>query len=170
MYNQLLNLKDFFLHNTRVHQEGWAYIDAARNENDAYLDNLYEEPKGPFSCDICIEVIKPCGSVVKHLWIPHLFDCVYCELSFTRNTTLEDHVNTSHIIFGLINSNECGRCGETFGRSSSLASHVGTPHEFPCKPCNKAFTSRTILNKHTRYCKHAQIFSIVDICLDNINC
>ena len=160
--------KDLFIHSMRVHHEGWSYVDETQSEKSNNFQNLDEDPKGPFECDLCTEVHKSWGSLVKHLWTPHLFECEYCKLNFTRKTTLDDHVNNTHNIVGLIDSTECGLCGETFGRSTILARHVSTPHKFPCNQCKKAFTSKALLKKHEGYCIQYQIFRIIEKCMDNI--
>ena len=128
-----------------------------------------EEPKGPFVCQLCTEVHKLWGPLFKHLWIPHLFKCEYCELSFNRNTKLEDHVNTVHDLVGLIDSTQCGLCGETFGRSSTLARHINSPHNFPCSQCGKCFQSKSMLNKHRLNCSKFLVFNVIEKCLDSIS-
>jgi len=161
--------KELFQHNTRIHHESWSYVNAKKNATWQENENMDEEPKGPFVCQLCTEVHKLWGPLFKHLWIPHLFKCEYCELSFNRNTKLEDHVNTVHDLVGLIDSTQCGLCGETFGRSSTLARHINSPHNFPCNQCGKCFQSKSMLNKHRLNCSKFLVFNVIEKCLDSIS-
>jgi len=161
--------KELFLHNTRVHHESWSYVDTKKNANWQQKENIGKEPIGPFVCELCTEVHKLWSQLLKHLWIPHLFKCEYCQLSFNRNTKLEDHVNTVHDLVGLIDSTQCGMCGETFGRSSTLARHINSPHNFHCVQCGKSFQSKAVLTKHKQKCAKFQVFAVLEKCLDNIS-
>jgi len=161
--------KDLFLHNTKVHHESWSYVDTKKNANWQKNEKNDKEPIGPFVCELCTEVYKLWSQLLKHLWIPHLFKCEYCQLSFNRNTKLEDHVNTVHDLVGLIDSTQCGMCGETFGRSSTLARHINSPHNFPCARCGKSFQAKAVLNKHKQNCSKFQVFTVLEKCLDNIS-
>jgi len=160
--------KELFIHNTRIHHESWSYVDTKKNANWEKKENMNTEPKGPFVCELCNEVHKLWNPLLKHLWMPHLFICEYCDLSFNRNTKLEDHVNTVHDLVGLIDSTKCGMCGETFGRSSTLARHINSPHNFPCIHCGKSFQTKAVLNKHRQNCSKFQIFNVIEKCLDKI--
>ena len=45
--------KDLFIHSMRVHHEGWSYVDETQSEKSNNFQNLDEDPKGPFECDLC---------------------------------------------------------------------------------------------------------------------
>ena len=161
--------KDLFHHSVLEHFENWSYTEADRNIKRSQSGwSIDIESEGPFLCNLCSEVFKGWGSLLKHLWAPHFFKCEYCGQSFNRNTKLEDHVNREHDFVGFIDSTKCGLCGETFGRSSSLARHINSPHNFQCPRCPLKFPIKSALARHKKSCTRNQIKDILEECINQI--
>ena len=161
--------KDLFHHSVLEHFENWSFTDADKNTKRSQTGwNIDIESEGPFLCNLCCEVFKGWGSLLKHLWAPHFFKCEYCGQSFNRNTKLEDHVNKEHDFVGLIDSTKCGLCGETFGRSSSLARHINSPHNFQCPRCPLKFPIKSALTRHKKSCTRNKIQDILEECINHI--
>ena len=161
--------KDLFHHSVLEHFENWSYTEMERNKKRSQTGlNIDIEPEGPFLCNLCGEVFKGWGSLLKHLWAPHFFKCEYCGKSFNRNTKLEDHVNKEHDFVGLIDITKCGLCGETFGRSSSLARHISSPHNFQCPRCPLKFPIKSALTRHKKSCTRNKIQDILEECINHI--
>ena len=161
--------KDLFHHSTFEHFENWSFTDADKNAKRKQTGWTNDgESEGPFVCNLCSEVFKLWGSLLKHLWAPHFFACEYCGKSFNRNTKLEDHVNKEHDFVGLIDTTKCGLCGETFGRSSSLARHINSPHTFPCSRCPLRFPIKSALTKHKKNCTRNKMKDILEDCINQI--
>ena len=161
--------KDLFHHTTLNHFENWSYADPEKNTKRS--ENCWDvggDSDGPFVCNLCSEVFKLWGSLLKHLWAPHFFKCEYCGKSFNRNTKLEDHVNKEHDFVGFIDTTKCGLCEETFGRSSSLARHIKSPHNFPCDRCPLRFPIKSALTRHKKNCTRNEMKDILDDCINQI--
>jgi len=161
--------KEYFLHNAKAHQEGWKFGNRKQSLKWKKSQAQEEEPEGPFVCQQCSETFKQWSPLLKHLWTPHFFKCEYCPLAFNRNTKLEDHVNATHDLVGLIDSTKCGLCGETFARSSTLARHINSPHNHKCFNCEKSFQTKAVLKKHQLGCAMFHVSSIIEKCLNNIS-
>ena len=81
------------------------------------------------------------------------FQCETCENSFSRKTTLLDHVNAVHKGLAL---HSCNLCPLKFERKQNLRKHMRKSHSekgsFSCLKCDKNFETEFILSQHKRKC------------------
>ena len=165
------NERKLFNHSIQIHYENWKFEDKSKNrERDLGRLKIEDSfPKGPFICSQCNESVKTWTQLSKHLWSPHTFHCDHCDLCFTRDTSLEDHINAEHDWIGLIgNDTKCSKCGEVFSRSSTLARHITIPHDHPCDLCDLMFQKRNILKKHKKLCVRKYVNNILQNCIKSI--
>ena len=161
------NERKLFNHAILAHSENWKYEDRTKKwKKGPMIDS--PTPKGPFRCLLCDESIKTWTQLSKHLWSPHLFQCNHCDKSFTRDTSLEDHVNKDHDWLGLVDDTVCTKCGEVFSRSSTLARHIGIPHNHACDLCDLRFQNKKLLMKHRKICVRSFMNHIIDDCMSCI--
>ena len=84
----------------------------------------------------------------------NLFNCNYCDSSFGRKQTLNDHILSSHETLDS-DSLQCALCSKIFVNVRNKNRHVSTIHrnvgqEYECKYCEKKFGRKDNLTKHVK--------------------
>jgi hypothetical protein len=102
-------------------------------------------------CTICGEQFYDHTRLERHMRVHSKlrFDCEICQLSFTREAQLEDHMREAHGSF------TCEICNMSFARRLDLAEHVREIHTekrniFRCDTCGKEFARKNALDRHVR--------------------
>lgn len=104
-----------------------------------------------YRCRLCKYVTTELWSALNHCKLKHERDepnnihCRQCETVVKSPRELEDHVQTSHILY-------CNECGIKFKGKDTLRRHKARIHavkrEFICDVCTKSFMSRSRLESH----------------------
>jgi hypothetical protein len=87
--------------------------------------------------------------------------CLQCDRSFSSQSALDQHLNSS------IHASEfiCEDCDRSFGSQSALDQHLNSSihaPEFVCEDCDRSFSSQSALDQHLNSSIHAPKFHCED--------
>ena len=136
-----------------------------------HIKSIHEnQTKEELQCEECDNKFTRIDNLKRHLQEIHristlninfirklknnLFECNYCDASFGRKQTLNDHILSSHDKSNSV-SLQCALCSKTFVNVRNKIRHVSTVHEklgeeYKCKYCEKKFGRKDNLTKHVK--------------------
>ena len=136
-----------------------------------HIKSIHEnQTKEELQCEECDNKFTRIDNLKRHLQEIHristlninfirklknnLFECNYCDASFGRKQTLNDHILSSHDKLDS-DSLQCALCSKTFVNVRNKIRHVSTVHEklgeeYKCKYCEKKFGRKDNLTKHVK--------------------
>ena len=126
-------------------------------------DNKSKPPVKPFKCNDCGKSFSKKSTLDQHILDVHLklkpFMCHICVESFAQQTSLDKHIASQHREdLKLV---QCQVCDETFKNSKELETHIRQFHivtDHQCPHCNKYCTTKRGLNQHIDVCLNSRKF------------
>ena len=131
--------------------------------NNYYLSQHQVIHDETYQCNVCKKNLKTQDELTSHNSICKLVQkirttgeamCDLCSEIFTKPKLLRLHYHIHTHPF------ECDKCHKRFMKASGLAGHSCKSVEgtFSCKECDKSFTSKRFLVRHTAYSHSKQIY------------
>jgi uncharacterized C2H2 Zn-finger protein len=122
-----------------------------------------KKTKLQYVCDVlnCTAVFSRLERLSDHKKVVHLggsFPCTHCDKTFQGMSSLRRHVGQKHTKTVAIVCSEITEgivCGQTFDERATYNSHLVKDHAHPghnCPTCNKQFTNKQGLLRHSKYC------------------
>lgn len=125
-----------------------------KNSNLAKHIALVELKLRPFKCTLCDATFGQKSNLSSHIRVTHHGERRYvcsepnCGRRFGQNSGLRAHVRTVH----LGARDFICECDRRFGSRGDLNRHIRSAHQkllpFPCLTCGKAFSRKSVLQRH----------------------